>query len=104
TLATSDATETVNRVVDFFPAHQQQQIRSTLAGASRVIICQRLVRSTDGGRLPCLEVLINTGRVAERIVDPSLTSEIREVIAEGAYYGMQTFDQSLIQLGSLGDV
>jgi twitching motility protein PilT len=104
TLHTTNATETVNRLVDFFPAGQQQQIRSTLAGALRGIVCQRLVPTVGGGRLPCLEVLINTGRIAERIVDASKTSEIEEVVADSQYYGMRTFDQSLLTLVSSGDV
>jgi Tfp pilus assembly ATPase PilU len=62
------------------------------------------VPSIGGGRVPCLEVLVNTGRVAERIADPSKTSEINEVVAEGAYYGMRTFDQALLELVKLGDV
>jgi twitching motility protein PilT len=104
TLHTVDATETVNRVIDFFPPFQQQQIRATLAGALRGIVCQRLVPTTDGGLVPCLEVLVNTGRIAERIEDESKTSEIKEVIAEGAYYGMCTFDQSLLELVRSGRV
>jgi twitching motility protein PilT len=56
TLHTVDATETVNRVVDFFPPEQQGQIRLTLAGALRGIVCQRLVRARDGGMVPCHEV------------------------------------------------
>jgi twitching motility protein PilT len=98
TLHTVDATETVNRVVDFFPAEQHHQVRVTLAGALRGIISQRLVPSTDGGQTPAVEVLVNTGRIAERIVEPGATSEIPEVIAEGSYYGMQTFDQALLAL------
>jgi twitching motility protein PilT len=98
TLHTVDATETVNRVVDFFPPEQQGQIRLTLAGALKGIICQRLVRARDGGMVPCHEVLVNTGRVAERISDADKTAEIHEVIAEGDYYGMCTFEQSLLQL------
>jgi len=98
TLHTTDATDTVNRVVDFFPPHQQQQIRFTLAGALRGIISQRLVPAAAGGLIPAAEVLVNTGRVAERIADPQTTAEIHEVIAEGGYYGMRTFDQSLLQL------
>lgn len=104
TLHTVDATETVNRVVDFFPPHQQQQIRLTLAGALRGIICQRLVPAKGGGLIPAHEILINTGRVAERIADPKMTAEIHDVIAEGGYYGMHTFDQSLLELVLAGTV
>jgi twitching motility protein PilT len=98
TLHTADATETVNRIVDFFPADQHRQIRVSLAATLRGILCQRLVPSTDGRQVPAVEVLVNTGRVAERILDAAATSEIPEVIAEGAYYGMQTFDQALLVL------
>jgi twitching motility protein PilT len=104
TLHTVDTSETVNRVVDFFPPHQQGQVRLTIAGALRGIVCQRLVPTIDGGLLPCHEILVNTGRVAERIADPDKTAEIHEVIAEGAYYGMLTFDQSLLQLVKGGRV
>ena len=104
TLHTVDSTETVNRVIDFFPPHQQKQIRLALAGTLRGIICQRLVPTVDGGRTPGLEILINTGRVAERIADPDLTAEIKDVIAEGGYYGMVTFDQSLLELVREGRV
>jgi twitching motility protein PilT len=102
TLHTVDATETVNRIVDFFPPHQQNQIRVTLAGALRGIICQRLVPAVGGGRVPGVEVLVNNGRVAERIVNQELTAEIHDVIADGGFYGMQTFDQSLLSLVSAG--
>jgi twitching motility protein PilT len=104
TLHTQDATETVNRVIDFFPPHQQKQIRLSLAGTLRGIICQRLVPSVDGGRIPALEILVNTGRVAERIADEEKTSEIEEVVAEGGYYGMMTFDQALLHLIQEGRV
>ncbi len=104
TLHTVNAKETVNRLLDFFPPFQQQQIRLTLAGALRGIICQRLVPGTDGDRVVGLEVLVNTGRIAERITNPEITAEIEEVIAKGAHYGMRTFDQSLLELVTLGDV
>jgi twitching motility protein PilT len=104
TLHTQDATETVNRVIDFFPPHQQKQIRLTLAGTLRGIVCQRLVPSIGGGRIPALEILVNTGRVAERIADEEKTSEIKEVVAEGGYYGMMTFDQALLELIKQGRV
>ena len=104
TLHTVDATETVNRVIDFFPPHQQKQVRLALAGTLRGIVCQRLVPTVDGGRTPVLEILVNTGRVAERIADPDKTHEIKDVIADGAFYGMVTFDQSLLELVRQGRV
>jgi twitching motility protein PilT len=104
TLHTVDATETVNRVIDFFPPHQQKQVRLALAGTLRGIVCQRLVTTVDGGRTPALEILINTGRVAERIADPDKTNEIKEVIADGGFYGMVTFDQSILELLRQGKI
>jgi len=104
TLHTVDATETVNRVIDFFPAHQQVQIRLTLAGALRGIVCQRLVPDVVGGLLPAHEILVNTGRVAERVADPDKTAEIHDVMAEGGFYGMRTFDQSMLSLVREGKV
>jgi twitching motility protein PilT len=98
TLHTVDAVETVNRIVDFFPPFQQHQVRVTLASVLRGVICQRLVARVGGGRVPVLEVLVNNGRVADRIVDSDSTSEIREIIADSAFYGMQTFDASLLSL------
>jgi twitching motility protein PilT len=98
TLHTIDATETVNRIVDFFPPFQQQQIRMTLAGALTGMVCQRLVPRAGGGRVPALEVCVNTGRVAERLVDSEKTYEIEEVVADGSFYGMQTFSQALVTL------
>ena len=103
TLHTLDAAETVNRVIDLFPPAVQRQVRLTLSGALRGILSQRLVPRADGrGRVPAVEVLINTGRVAERIVDPDQTSTIPDVISEGEFYGMQTFDQALVKLVAQG--
>jgi twitching motility protein PilT len=104
TLHTIDAAETVNRIVDFFPPFQQQQIRVTLAGALRGVLCQRLLPRVGGGRVPVMEICINTGRVAERILDANRTQEIEEVVAEGSFYGMQTFDQALVGLVKAGTV
>ena len=98
TLHTVDATETVNRIVDFFPPAQQTQIRLTLAGALRGIVCQRLVPTPNASMVPCHEVLVNTGRIAERISEADKTAEIHDVIADGGFYGMCTFDQSLLEL------
>jgi len=99
TLHTTDAQETVARIIDFFPPHEQKQIRLSLAGALRGIICQRLVARADGeGRCVAMEIAINTGRVAEAISDPDKTSTLMELISDGGYYGMQTFDRHLVAL------
>jgi twitching motility protein PilT len=99
TLHTTDAQETVNRVIDFFPPHEQKQVRLSLAGALRGVICQRLVPRADGeGRCVAMEVAVNTGRIAEAIAEPDKTSTMTALIAEGAFYGMQTFDQHLTAL------
>ncbi len=96
---TIDATETINRMLDLFPPQQQREVRTSFAGALRGIVSQRLVPRADGkGRVPAVEVMISTGRVYERIIDPEATIEIRDVIAEGTYYGMQTFDQALVKM------
>ncbi len=99
TLHTIDATETINRVIDFFPSSQQHQVRVTLAGALKGTVCQRLVPKQDGkGRVPAVEVMVVNGRIQNCIIDPDKTGEIVEIIREGDYYGMMTFDQSLADL------
>jgi twitching motility protein PilT len=99
TLHTVDCVETINRVLDLFPPQQHKELRTSFAGALRGIVSQRLVVRADGkGRVPAVEVLIANGRVFDRIVDPNATDSIVEVIAEGEYYGMQTFDQALVHL------
>ncbi len=97
TLHTVDASETINRIIDFFPPHQQQQARAMIAGTLKGIVSQRLVPTADGkGRVACCEIMVMTGRVHDMILDPKLTGQLPEVISEGAYYGMQTFDQHLL--------
>jgi twitching motility protein PilT len=99
TLHTTTAPETINRIVDFFPPHQHHQIRLSLASALKGTIGQRLVPRIDGtGRVPALEVMVVNGRIQQAITDPLMTGEINQIIADGEYYGMQTFDQSLGQL------
>jgi twitching motility protein PilT len=100
TLHTTNATETVNRIIDFFPPFQHKQVRYTLASALKGVVSQRLLERADGrGRIPTVEVLVMTGRIYDRIIDPELGDEsIEDIVAEGEYYGMQTFDQSLFNL------
>ena len=103
TLHTLDATETVNRIIDFFPPHQHQQARLTLAGTLRGVVSQRLIVRADGlGRVPAVEVLVMNGRIFDMIVKPDQTHLIEDVIREGDFYGMQTFDQHLVQLVRAG--
>jgi twitching motility protein PilT len=104
TLHTLDAAETINRILDFFPPEHQRQVRQLLAGSLRAIISQRLVPTVGGKRLPAVEVLINTERIAERIADADTTHEIPEVMASSGYYGMETFDQSILRLVASGAV
>jgi len=100
TLHTADAAETINRVISVFPPHQQQQIRLQLATVLQGIVSMRLVPRADGtGRIPAVEVLIATTQVRECIIAPERTKEITDIIAAGtSQYGMQTFDQALMDL------
>jgi twitching motility protein PilT len=105
TLHTLDATETINRIIDFFPPHLQQQARVMLAATLKGAVSQRLVPTADGaGRVAASEILVVTGRVQDLILNPNETGKIGQVIAEGEYYGMQTFDQSLLAHVGAGTV
>jgi twitching motility protein PilT len=97
TLHTTNAAETVTRIVDAFPPFQHTQTRLSLAGVLRGVISQRLVPRADGhGRVAAVEAMVVTGRIADRITDPTSAGEtIEELIGDGEYRGMQTFDQSL---------
>lgn len=99
TLHTTDCVETVNRIVELFSAERQAQVRHSLAGALKGIVSQRLLPRKDGeGRIPAVEVLVANGRVFDAIIDPAETRTIPEIIAEGDFYGMQSFDQCLLEM------
>ncbi|TYO97495.1 twitching motility protein PilT [Geothermobacter ehrlichii] len=100
TLHTVDAPETINRIIGVFPPYQQRQVRLQLAAILKGVISQRLVPCADGkGRVPAVEVLVSTARVRELIEDKDKTKLLRDTMAQGyVSYGMQTFDQSLLQL------
>lgn len=100
TLHTMDAVETINRIVSVFPPYQHKQIRLQLASTIKAVVSQRLVPKKNGeGRAPAVEVLINNARIRELIENPERTKEIHQAIADSfVSYGMQTFDQSLMQL------
>ena len=98
TLHTTDATQTINRILSFYPPHQQTEVRYMLSTALRAIISLRLVRRADKkGRVPAAEILINTEAVRDQMRDMSKSMSIPQLIKEGAVpYGMQSFDQSLM--------
>jgi twitching motility protein PilT len=97
TIHTVDAAESVNRIIDFFPQAEQRQARSMLAGTLKAVVSQRLVPTPDKqGRVATCEILRMTGRVRDMVLNPDDTGRLPEVISEGAYYGMQTFDQALL--------
>ena len=105
TVHTLDAPESVNRIIDFFQPHEQNQARSMLAGTLKGVVSQRLVPTRDGsGRVAVCEILRMTGRARDMIMDPNETGNLREVIKEGEYYGMQTFDQALLRHYQAGRV
>ena len=99
TLHTMNAAETITRIISLFPPHHQDGVRLELGGILRAVISQRLVPRADGkGRVPALEIMINTGRIREFIENKSRVKEIPDAIASGAStYGTQTFDQSLFK-------
>ena len=105
TVHTLDAAESINRIIDFFPLHEQSQARAMLAGTLKGVVSQRLVPTPDGnGRVCVCEILRMTGRARDMIMDPDETGRLREVITEGEYYGMQTFDQALLRHYQAGRV
>jgi twitching motility protein PilT len=104
TMHTIDAGETISRMIEFFPAVKQEQIRSILAGVLRGVISQRLLpRKEGGGRVAAVEVMLNNARISDLIRDQK-TEEITDAIAEGQFFDMQTFSQALIELVLAGEV
>ena len=99
TLHTLDSIRTVNRIIDFFPPHEREQIRILLAESLLGIISQRLLVRADGpGRTLALEILINTPLVRDYIKDEEKTPLIKEALMADNLRGMQTFDQHLVKL------
>ena len=100
TLHTPDATTTISRIIAMFPPEEQDIVRVRLGDALHAVVSQRLLRRKDGhGRVAALEVMIVTATIKDLILDRNRTGEIKEFIAEGReQYGMQTFDQHLMEL------
>jgi twitching motility protein PilT len=103
TMHTIDASETVRRLVEFFPANKQPHVRSILAGVLRGVVSQRLLPRIDGGRVAVVEVMITNSRIEELIRD-NRVEEISEAIADGQFFDMQTLSKALIDLVLSGAV
>jgi len=101
TLHANNANQALERVLNFFPEEVHPQVRLNLALNLKGILSQRLVKTIDGGRVPAIEILINTPRIAD-LIDKWEIGEIKESMAAGKNYGMQTFDQHLLELWKQG--
>lgn len=98
TLHTSDASQTIDRIVDVFPPHQQQQIRIQLASVLESVFSQQLIPHASGvGRVPCIEVMIATSAV-RNLIREGKTHQIYNALQTGSKHGMQTMEQSLLDL------
>ncbi|KAF0126280.1 MAG: twitching motility protein PilT [Elusimicrobia bacterium] len=101
TLHTVNAVQTLSRIIDLFPPHQQAQVRMQLSETLKGIVSQRLISSTKGGRIPAAEVMVVTPHVKKMIADNNL-DQINQAIAKGGFYGMQSFNQSLVRMHKEG--
>jgi twitching motility protein PilT len=103
TMHTVDASETIGRLVEFFPAIKQPQVRSILAGVLRGVISQRLLPRVDGGRTAAVEVMVTNSRIQE-LIRENKPEFVPEAIAEGAFFQMQTLTKALIDLVVSGEI
>ena len=103
TMHTVDASETLGRLVEFFPAIKQPQIRSILAGVLKGVVSQRLLPRVGGGRVAAVEVMVANNRIQE-LIRENKPEFVPEAIAEGAFFQMQTMTKALIDHVVRGDV
>ncbi len=104
TLHTQDAAQTIDRMIDVFPPHQQQQVRAQLAQSLQGVVCQTLARTTDGkGRVVACEILVATPAI-RNLIREGKTHQIYSAMQAGAKFGMQTMDQHLADLVNKGRI
>ncbi|HXD67043.1 MAG TPA: ATPase, T2SS/T4P/T4SS family, partial [Solirubrobacteraceae bacterium] len=104
TLHTQDAPQTIDRIIDVFPPHQQQHVRVMLSVALQGVVAQQLLPTADGsGRVPAVEVLVPTPAV-RNLIREGKTHQIYSAIQTGAEYGMQTMDAALADLVRAGRI
>ncbi len=105
TLHARTVADVVHRSLDLFPADEQAQARAAISESLEGVMCQRLVRSADGnGRRLALEIGVGTTRLKDAIADPEKTGDIEDIIADGEYYGMRTFQQDAVRLVLAGEI
>jgi twitching motility protein PilT len=103
TLHTNDSPQTIDRIVDVFPAHQQNQVRSQLANVLLGVISQRLIPKVDGGRIPAVEIMIKNHAI-ENLIRENKSYQIDNVIETSANEGMITLDRFLVSLVKQGTI
>ena len=97
--------DAVNRVLDIFPADEQRQARLALADSIQGVMCQHLVSAADGtGRVMVMEIGVATQRFREAVADPEKTVMLQEIVDDGEYYGMKTFEQDAVRLVMAGRI
>jgi twitching motility protein PilT len=97
--------DAVNRVIDIFPVDEQRQARASIAESIQGIMCQHLVQSANGqGRTMVLEIAVATPRIREAIADPDKTTILQDIVADGQFYGMRTFEQDAVRLVMSGQI
>jgi twitching motility protein PilT len=97
TVHTTNASQSVSRILDFFKAEEREQIRRQLAGTLQAVVCQRMVGTIAGGVTPALEILVNTGTV-KKLIEENRLDKLAAAIETGTEDGMQNFNQALFQL------
>jgi twitching motility protein PilT len=103
TLHTNGASQSVDRMIDVFPPHQQPQVRSQLSNILMAILSQRLVPSVGGGRIPAVEIMIATPAV-RNLIREGKSSQLEAIIQTGSEFGMQSMDKTLVNLVHRGEI
>ena len=103
TLHTNGAAQSVDRMIDVFPPHQQPQVRSQLSNILMAIVSQRLVPSVGGGRIPAAEIMVATPAV-RNLIREGKTAQLEAIIQTGGEFGMQSMDKTLVGLVHAGEI
>jgi twitching motility protein PilT len=103
TLHTTTASQSITRILDFFPADERDQVRKQLAACMRAVVCQRMARKIDGGMTPAIEIMLNTPTV-KKMIEENRIEKLAAAIETGTDDGMMNFNQSLFQLVQAGKV